>query len=137
MQVCCAVLVAPQDNAVISIASAIARVSGPWSPARRAVLSQLGDGTFLATGGDVLQFNPVPGVKVFRYPGAAAAELLERHQQHLAGADAPPLPVENAAQAEEVVIAVKRHQFDWRVRTGVWVPLTREELEELGLPVDE
>jgi hypothetical protein len=103
---------------------------------RRAIVSELEDGTFLTTSGHRQQFAPAPGVKVFRYRGVAPAELMQRHQQHLAESAVGPLPVENAGQAKRTLLALKRHTFDWNVRRGVWVPLTDRELEALGLSND-
>ena len=77
------------------------------------------------------------GTRVFRQRGASPAELLVLHERHLAEVDLPPLPVGNAAQAEQLLLVVKRHNFEGKVRRGIWVPLTRQELERLGLPVDE
>jgi hypothetical protein len=134
MQACAAVLLPPEGNAVISVAWATARSSGTGTEARLAILSELRDGTFLATSGNRSQFTPAPAVKAFRYRGASPAELMQRHQQHLLESDVPPLPVGNVEQAKQVLLSAKRHTFEWNVRRGIWVPLTPEELERLGLP---
>jgi hypothetical protein len=132
-----AVLLCPERNALLTVTWATARHGGAGSEAHRAILSQLKDGTFLATSGNRQSFNPAPGVTVFRYLDALSSELMERHQQHLAEIVVPPLPVANAVQAQEVLVAMKRHTFEANTRRGIWVPLTRDELEQLGLPSDE
>jgi hypothetical protein len=131
------VLVSPRRTAIVVIASSLARAAGSWSEARYGLWSQFADGTFLATSGGRLLFHPVEATRVFRQRGANPVELLVLHERHLAEVDLPPLPVGNAAQAEQLLLAVKRRNFEGKVRRGIWVPLTRQELEQLGLPVDE
>jgi hypothetical protein len=133
MQGCAAVLLPPEHNAVISVTWATARATGPGSEANLAIASELRDGTYLATSGNRLRFHPPPGVTVFRYRGAPPSELLSRHQQHLAQGPTLPMPVENAGQAEQVLLGMKRHSFEWNVRRGIWVPLAPEELVALGV----
>jgi hypothetical protein len=137
MQGCSAVLLPPERNAVISIAWANSRASGTGSEARLAIVSELRDGTFLATSRNRSLFATAPFVKVFRYRGADPSELMRRHQQHLAESVDGPLPVENAEQAKRQLLTLKRAKFEWNVRRGAWVPLTRDELERLGLPIEE
>jgi hypothetical protein len=133
---CAVVLLPPERNAVISVTWATAKPSGPGSEAHLALVSELRDGTLLATSGNRMRFLPAPGVEVFRYPGEAPAGLMARHRQHLADGLFPPLPVGDAVQAERVLLAMKRHAFEWNVRRGVWVPLKPGELASLGVAPD-
>jgi hypothetical protein len=134
---CAAVLLPPERNAFISVTWATARASGRGAESHGFIVSGFSDGTYLATTGSRARFDPAPGVQAFRYRGAAPEELMRRHQQHLAQSPLPPLPVESAAQAERILLAMKRHTFEWNVQRGIWVPLTDRELARLGLPSDE
>jgi len=133
---CAAVLLHPERDAVISVTWARSSASGPGTKANGVITSQFRDGTFLSTTGARRQFDPPPGVQVFRHRNAPPSELMRRHKEHLAGIVLAPLPVEHAGQAEQLLLSAKRNNFESKVRRGVWVPLTREERVRLGLPVE-
>jgi hypothetical protein len=134
-----ATLLPPERNAVIVVTWSRARIGkGPGTEdGSCVVLSQLEDGRFLNTTDRVARFNPPPLFVVQRCRGATAEELLDRHQEALAAAAVPAVPVADTEHAKQVLVDGKRANFAWHISRGVWVPLTREELAALGLTADD
>ena len=134
-----AILLPPEQNAVIVIAWAKARISEPSkeSPAICAITSQLQDDTYFSTTNRPSRFTRPPEFRASRWQGATPAELSRRHKGALAESDSAAIPSRDEEDAKEVLLAIKRRNFEWNVNRGVYVLLTTAEQTRLGLPVEE
>ena len=132
-----AVLLPPEQNAVIVIAWSRAQLSGRSREGTlvRGIISRLQDDTFLSTTNRRTPFDRPPEFRALLWRRANPEELCRRHQEALAESPFQAMPVRHEEDAKKVLLEAKRRRFEWNVSRGVYVPLTTEELDRLGLPV--
>ena len=97
------------------------------------LVSELNDGTILATTNNKPQFNSPPGYTVFRRLQANAEQLWELHENNLAelSRNKPPKAIGDFDQVVALEDKSSQMSFADKVARGIWVEMAEAEVEVL------
>jgi hypothetical protein len=98
------------------------------------------DGTYAVTTNRKQELDSPPGHRVERYVGADAGRLVDKFHDHAREWEERdgmrPVPLDEA-KVTELLLRVEREALEFHAARGVLVPMTRRELERLGVDSDD
>ena len=96
-------------------------------------VSELCDGTVVATGNNHRRFDPPPGVHALHDTTASVDQLFELHSQRVAELTDESSVVTVTSEEDVLLLQDKivNRVFDYMTRRGVWVEMTQHEIDAL------
>ena len=93
--------------------------------------SKLQDGRILATSNSKLRLNTPPGIEAVRLHGRSISDVVFRHRDRMACTlTCSPLCLDESG-VRAAINEIRRRTAEFNFKRGVWVPMTRAEIEKL------
>jgi hypothetical protein len=90
----------------------------------------LSDDTYLMTSGNKRLMNKPEHFRCEYHPGKSPADVFDRHLGRVDTADARPRKVRTDDDLERLILDVENTEAEWNLDRGVFVKMTRDEVEE-------
>ena len=90
----------------------------------------LSDHTYLMTSGNKRLMNKPEHFLCEYYPGKPPVDVWDKHLARLDGAEARPRKVKTDDDLADLILDVENTEAEWNLERGVFVKMTRDEIEE-------